>query len=92
MSLAQMSPNVRAKFSLPAGVKGLVVTAVDPGSDAHGKVQSGDVIVEMQFEEVHTIAQAQRVAERFGQNNRPVLVYLQRNGEKTFRSIRARRK
>jgi serine protease Do len=92
ITLAQQTPAMRQRFNLTSSTKGLVVTAVDPSSDAAGKIQPGDMIVEMQFENVQTVSQAQRVAERFGQNNRPVLIYLERAGDKTFRSVRARRR
>jgi serine protease Do len=92
MTLAQITPQIRQRYGLTPQTRGLVVTAVDATSDAAGKVQPGDVIMEMQFEEVASLPQAQRQAERFGQNNRPVLIYLDRRGDVTFRSVRERRR
>jgi serine protease Do len=92
MTLAEMNGEMRRRFSIEADVKGLVVTSVDSGSDATGKVQPGDVVVEMAFEPVETIGEAQALAMRA--ERRPgaaVLLYINRNGDMTFRSVKPRK-
>jgi S1-C subfamily serine protease len=71
---------------LDAKTRGLVVASVDSGADAYNKVKAGDVIVEIQFEPVETIPQARRAID-LAKSTRPVLVYLSRHGDMTFRSI-----
>jgi hypothetical protein len=69
-----------------------VVTAVDSGSDATGKVLPGDVVVEMAFEPVETVGEAQALAMQAERNAaRPVLLYINRGGDMTFRSVKPRK-
>jgi len=89
LTLSTLTPQLRQRFGVGADARGLVVVAVDPASDASGKLQPGDVIVEMQFEEVETISEAQRVVQR-APASRPVLVYVNRAGDMTFRSVKRR--
>jgi S1-C subfamily serine protease len=83
---------LRSRFSLLDEARGLVVLSVDSTSDAGAKLQAGDVIVQMHFAPVTTVAQAQRVAEQVNQagGNRPVLINLMRRGEYTFRAVHGR--
>jgi len=89
MTLSTLTPQLRQRFGLGAEARGLVVMAVDGGSDAAGKLQAGDVIVEMQFTEVETVSEAQRVVQQ-APASRPVLVYVNRGGDMTFRSVKRR--
>jgi serine protease Do len=91
MVLAEITPALRGRFSLAPDARGLVVLSVDASSDAARKVQQGDVILNMQFTAVTTVAQAQRVAEQISQADRPVLINLMRGRDLTFRSVRAGR-
>lgn len=89
MLVAEINPTLRARYNLADEARGLVVLSVDGASDAARKLQPGDVIVQMQFSPVVTVAQAQRVVEQIG-DTRPVLINLMRRGDYTYRSVRAR--
>jgi serine protease Do len=92
MMLGELTVDLRRRYSVPETVKGLMVLSVDPGWNAAGKVKIGDVIVEIAFEPVETIGQARALAalaEKAG--GRPLLLYINRGGEMTFRSVRPRR-
>jgi serine protease Do len=89
LTLSTLTPQLRQRFGVGLEARGLLVVAVDAGSDAAGKIQPGDVIVEMQFEEVETISEAQRVVQR-APPSRPVLLYVNRGGDMTFRSVKRR--
>ncbi len=92
MTLAEVNGEMRRRFSIEADVKGLVVTSVDAGSDASGKVQPGDVVVEMAFEPVETIGEAQALAMRAERRaGASVLLYINRGGDMTFRSVKPRK-
>ena len=92
MTLAEVTGEMRRRFSIDADVKGLVVTSVDAGSDASGKVQPGDVVVEMAFEPVETIGEAQALAMRAERRaGASVLLYINRGGDMTFRSVKPRK-
>jgi serine protease Do len=91
VTLAELSSDVRQRYDVGGGVRGLVVTAIDPMSDAHHKLEIGDVVVEMAFEEVATVGQARALADRAEAAGRPLLLHVNRGGDMTFRSIRTRR-
>jgi serine protease Do len=92
MTLGEITRDVRGKYNLGPDVRGLVVTAVDPGSDASGKVKPGDVIVEMAFQPVETVGEAQALAARAQRDpNRAVLLYIDRAGDMTIRSVKPKR-
>jgi serine protease Do len=91
VTLTELSSEVRRRYGVASSVRGLVVTAIDPLSDAHNKLEIGDVIVEMAFEEVGTIGEARALADRAEQAGRALLVHVNRGGDMTFRSLRTRR-
>jgi serine protease Do len=91
VSLAEINSDIRRRFGLSSDAHGLVVTAIDALSDARDKLRVRDVIVEMAFEEVDTIAQARAVAERAQLAGRPIIVEVDRAGRRTFRALRTRR-
>ncbi len=91
MTLAELNADLRQRYDLGANVRGLVVTAIDPMSDAHNKLEVGDVIVEMAFEPVGTIAQARALADRAQAAARPLLLHVSRGDQTTFRALRTRR-
>jgi serine protease Do len=90
VNLAEINADVRRRFGLRADVRGLVVTAIDPLSDARDKLRVRDVIVEMAFEEVDTIAQARALADRAQFAGRPLIVHVDRGGSTTYRALRTR--
>jgi serine protease Do len=56
LGLAPLTDDLRAKYGLDAGTKGVVVTEVDPASPAAEKgIKAGDVIVEIAQEPVASI-------------------------------------
>ena len=92
MTMSELSSELRRAYSIGEDVTGLVVVSVDPASDAASKVRVGDVVVEMTFEPVETIGQARALAARAEKGGpKPVLLYINRNGSMTFRSVRPRR-
>lgn len=91
VSLAELNSDVRRRFELDGDARGLVVTSIDPSSDAHNKLLVGDVITEMSFEPVISIGQARALAERAQAQGRPLLLRVERDGHMTFRSLRTRR-
>ena len=65
MEFSSISPNLARQFNLKDGVKGVVITSVEPNSPAAEKrVQAGDVIVEINQQ---VIGQPQDVAARMKQ-------------------------
>ncbi|MET0181580.1 MAG: Do family serine endopeptidase [Caulobacterales bacterium] len=91
MTLLELNAEARRRYGIANTVRGLVVASIDVGSDARNKLLPGDVIVEMSFDPVLSIAQARAAAERAERAGRPVLLHVNRDGAMTFRSVRGRR-
>ena len=89
LSLSTLTPQLRQRHAVGLDVEGLIVTSVDPAGVSAGKIQPGDVVVEIQFEPVETVAEAQRLVQQ-APASRPVLVYINRGGDMTFRSLKRR--
>lgn len=91
LELAVISDEDRRRYRIPASVKGVVVVRVEPGSDAIGKLEKGDVIVEVNFLSVSTPEDAIAEAEIVAGRGEPVLMQFYRDGDTSFRSIRTRK-
>jgi len=78
LGLAAVTPEVRRAYSLENGVSGVIVTRVDPNSDAADKgIQAGDVIVTVADQPVHTPKDVQnRIAAAKSQGRKTVLVLI----------------
>ncbi|MGH7067997.1 MAG: DegQ family serine endoprotease [Acetobacteraceae bacterium] len=83
LSLAPVSPELRNKYHLGAKQKGVVVTEVSPGGPASAKgLKPGDVVLEVQQQEVDTPAQVLDRLEAVRREGRPsVLILIQRGNE-----------
>ncbi len=79
MKIAPITSDNREKFQIPADQKGVLITDVAPGSPAAEKgLKPGDIIVEVQQEEVKTPADVTDRVERFRKaNRRSVLMLIQ---------------
>jgi len=86
MDLAPITDSVRVEMDLPAGMTGLVVTAVDPDSDAGSKgVMAGDLITEANQQPVSSVSELQTRAEEAREAGRKsLLVLLRRGGDPRF--------
>ncbi len=80
LTLQPLTPQIAHALDLPAGTSGVVITAVDPNSNAAEKrLQRGDIIVAVQGQKVTTPAQvlaAVAAAKRAGRSS--VLLLVQR--------------
>ncbi len=78
LSLQPVTPQIARALNLPAGTPGVVITAIDPSSDAAGKgLQRGDIIVAVQGQRVSSPAQvvaAVDAAKRAGRTSVLLLV------------------
>jgi serine protease Do len=82
MTLAPVTPELRARFNLDERVRGVVVTAVADNSVAAERgIRPGDVIVEVAQGEVTTPAQAQeRIRAQREAGRASVLMMIERGG------------
>jgi serine protease Do len=85
LGLAAVTPDVRRAYNLGQDADGVVITKVDPNSDAADKgVQPGDVIVSIANKPVHSPQEIKsRVADAKAQGRSAVLVLVTgQNGER----------
>tara|TARA_R110002096_G_scaffold36733_1_gene102321 strand:- start:910 stop:2292 length:1383 start_codon:yes stop_codon:yes gene_type:complete len=79
LTLAALDDASRRRWRVHADAAGVLVTAVDPTSDAAGKVRAGDVIEEVAWTRVESIADVRRL---FGEaDGEDVLVTINRGGQ-----------
>ncbi len=93
LALQPLTAQISRQLGLSGDVKGLVVGAVDPSSDAAQKgLQRGDVILSVNYKSVLTqadVAAAATAAKAAGRTN--VLLFIQRgNGPAYYRAIKIR--
>lgn len=89
LTLAPVTDALRRTHRLHPDARGLVVTAVEPGSDAAGKVRVGDVVEEIAWTRVSTVDEARQIARAAaGETGRPVLFSLNRQGQFILQSLR----
>jgi len=86
MELAPLTDQMRAEMSLAPTMQGLVVRAVEPGSDAETKgIRAGDIITEAGQEPVTSIADFNaRVTDAREAGRRTVLVMVRRGEDPRF--------
>ncbi|GJL97468.1 MAG: serine protease [Hyphobacterium sp.] len=87
LTLAELDPASRRRFRVHPDAEGVLIIAVDPLSDAAGKARAGDVIEELAYSRVETIADLIEVADGFDAGQ-AVLFQLNRGGQYVLQSIR----
>lgn len=85
LTLAILDDASRRRWRVHPDAAGILVTAVDPMSDAAGKVRAGDVIEEVAFTRVETIADVRRLVGEA--NGQPVLFTLNRGGQFVLQTL-----
>lgn len=79
LTLEPTTPAVREAFGVPADVEGVVITAVDPESEAAINLIPGDVILEVGWERVkRPEAVVDRLAKLRNLNSGPVQIFVRR--------------
>ncbi len=77
LELSPMTPDARKKYSIGADQKGVLITGVTDGTPAAERgLKAGDVVVEVQQEEVTTPADAQSKIETARKAGRPAVLLL----------------
>lgn len=85
VTVRPLSQADRARYELAAGENGLVVTAVDPNSDAAEKgVAAGDVILQAGGRTIRTTAELDAAAQAARRANRPLLLQVDGRAGRRF--------
>ena len=89
LTLQRASREVAEAFNLPAEIEGVVVTAVDPDSQAAQILKPGDVILEIGWERMtRPEAAVQKLDKLRNLNSGPVQIYIQRGDLLFYESLR----
>jgi len=94
LSLAPISAALREQFEIGSEVKGVVVTKIAEGGAAAEKgLKPGDVIVEVNQEEVSSPSQVASLVDKAQQSGRrSVLLLIERGGDIRFEAVRVGKK
>ena len=88
LDLSNMSEDLRKKFKIKDGVKGVVIVGVDGGSAASEKrLSAGDVIVKITDEEVATPADVQKRIDQLKKEGKKTALLLVANAEGDVRFV-----
>ena len=88
LTLEPITDALRRRFRIPTDASGLVVTEIDPNSDAAGKVRPGDVVEEIAWSRVESLQQARELVAQAGADGAPVLFSLNRQGQYVLETLR----
>lgn len=87
LSLKPLAPASYERYGIPEDVEGLLVTEVDPDSDAAEKgIRTGDVVMEINRESVTALGDVRSAIRKSG--GKPVLLLMSRRGQTFFTSVR----
>ena len=86
MTFGVLDTASRRRFRVHPDAEGVLVTEVDATSDAAGKVRPGDVIEEVEFTRVDSVAAIREIVE--AQGGGPVRFQINRGGQYVLQSIR----
>ena len=86
LTLAPLDQASRRRYRVHPDASGVLVTAVDPESDAAGKVRPGDVIEEVAWSPVTSVAEIRDVVDA-SSGSGEILLVLNRNGQFVLQSV-----
>ncbi|TGY88269.1 Do family serine endopeptidase [Marinicauda algicola] len=88
LNLTPLTQALRRRYDVHPDAEGLLVTGVDPASDAVGKVREGDVIEEIAWTPVDDVVEAREIATAAWQESgEPVLFTINRDGQFLFQAL-----
>jgi serine protease Do len=90
IALSELDASLREEFQIEPDVQGLVVLAVDVGGANEGVLRAGDVIEQMAFQNTDNMIAARAIAGEAAVGEHNVVVRINREGQRTFRRLRAR--
>ena len=87
LTLQPLTPEITKQLEIPEDTKGLVVAQTDPnGAAAQTGIRRGDVILEINREQVSTLEEAKTALDKSGDN--PILLLISRRGQTSFLTVK----
>jgi serine protease Do len=83
----ELTQGLRAKLNLPENLNGVVVTEVDPDSPAQGILQAGDLIQEVNRQEIRGMNDYDQIVSKIGEKDNALLLIF-RDGGSIYVTIR----
>lgn len=81
MTVQNLTSDLAEQLGYDKEADGVVVTAVAPDSPAEeAGIRAGDLIVEVEREKVHSVAEFQKKIHALGANKKPLLLVQNKNG------------
>lgn len=75
MRVTEITPEIQQRLDLKAGIRGVIVTQVEPGSPAQeARLMEGDIIVEIAQETVSSTSEFFRLVDKHGEAGKGLLV------------------
>ncbi len=83
-----LDETARRRYGIPADIEGVVVNSVSPRGASFGKLEKGDVIIEMGFDPVASVADAvEEMDEAAAQPDMPLLIQVWRPGRGGYKAF-----
>lgn len=86
LHLQNLTPELRRQLEIPDPVQGVLVTDVDADLPAYQVLQRGDIIMEINRQEVSSVAQVSKIIDGL-QSGDSILLLVYRNGSSTYLTI-----
>jgi serine protease Do len=90
VAVSELDPSLREEFQIEPDVEGLVVLSIDIDSANENVLRPGDVIEQMAFQKTDTMITARAIAGEAAVGEHAVVIRINREGQRTFRRLRAR--
>jgi Do/DeqQ family serine protease len=87
VGVEDLTPGMRAKLNLPENLNGVVITEVGSDSPAQGILQAGDLIQEVNRQEVWSVGDYDQVVSKIGEKDNALLL-IYRDGGSIYVTIR----
>ena len=88
VEFAPLDETARRRYGIPADIEGVVVNSVSPRGASFGKLEKGDVIIEMGFDPVARVADAvEEMDEAAAQPDTPLLIQVWRPGRGGYKAF-----
>ncbi|MEO0815884.1 MAG: Do family serine endopeptidase [Pseudomonadota bacterium] len=86
VEFAPLDDDTRRRYGVPSDINGVVVNAVSPRGASFGKLEKGDVILEMGFDPVSTVSDAlEEMEDAVAQPETPLLLQVWRGGRRGYK-------